>query len=72
MAACVARTAAGPPSAAAARAFVLDTRDLVMTDLNTLVTLPAGVVLSDAVAINTSGQIAAEGSDGHAYLLTPR
>ena len=55
-----------------ARAFVLDTRDLVMTDLNTLVTLPAGVVLSDAVAINTSGQIAAEGSDGHAYLLTPR
>jgi hypothetical protein len=53
-------------------AFVLDANNLVMTDLNSLVTLPAGVTLDDAVAINAKGQIAAEGTDGHAYLLTPR
>lgn len=55
-----------------ATAFVLDASDRMMTDLNTLVTLPAGVMLDDAVAINSKGQIAAEGTDGHAYLLTPR
>ena len=44
-----------------------------MTDLNTLVNLP-GVTLtgtSGSVSINDLGQIAATGSDGRAYLLTP-
>jgi probable HAF family extracellular repeat protein len=39
-------------------------------DLNHLVNLP-GVVLEFAEDINDLGQIAANGSDGHAYLLTP-
>jgi len=42
-----------------------------MTDLNTLVTLPLGVTLLEATAVNDSGQIAANASSGHAYLLTP-
>ena len=43
-----------------------------MQDLNSLVKgLPPGVVLSEAVAINDQGLIAANGSDGYAYLLTP-
>ena len=41
-----------------------------MRDLNTLVTMPAGVALISAEGINDAGQIAALGSDGHAYLLT--
>ena len=41
-----------------------------MTDLNSLVSLPAGVYLYSANGINDLGQIAASGSDGHAYLLT--
>ena len=53
-------------------AFVLDAADMVMTDLNTLVDLPAGVRLTNAGAINEAGQIAAAASDGHVYLLTPR
>jgi len=39
-----------------------------MLDLNNLVTLPSGVYLTNAAAINDSGQIAALGSDNHAYL----
>ena len=45
-----------------------------MIDLNTLV--PAGVVIKNAVAINSAGQIAAtgtvDGSNDHALLLTPK
>jgi hypothetical protein len=36
-----------------------------------LVTLPSGVFLTYASGINDHGQIAADGSNGHAYLLTP-
>jgi probable HAF family extracellular repeat protein len=39
-----------------------------MLDLNNLVTLPSGVYLTNAAAINDRGQIAALGSDNHAYL----
>jgi probable HAF family extracellular repeat protein len=42
----------------------------IVTDLNSLVTMPAGVSLTQAEGINDTGQIAAVGSDGHAYLLT--
>jgi probable HAF family extracellular repeat protein len=41
-----------------------------MTDLNSLVTLSQGVSLIEATGINDLGQIVANGSDGHAYLLT--
>ena len=41
-----------------------------MTDLNTLVSLP-GVTIVNAQSINDFGQIAANGSDGRGYLLTP-
>lgn len=40
------------------------------TDLNSLVSLP-GVTLTDAEGINANGQIAVNGNNGHAYLLTP-
>jgi probable HAF family extracellular repeat protein len=40
-------------------------------DLNGLVPAGFGVVLTSAVGINGQGQIAAQGSDGHGYLLTP-
>lgn len=45
-----------------------------MADLNALVALPRGVVLTDAVAINNNGQIAVNGlvnGRAHAFLLTP-
>ena len=42
-----------------------------MTDLNNLVGLPSGVYLFEARAISDFGQIAANGSNAHAYLLTP-
>ncbi len=42
-----------------------------MTDLNGLVTLPSGVYLTQATDINDHGQIIANGSDNHPYLLTP-
>ena len=42
-----------------------------MTDLNDLVNPPSGVYLADARGINDLGQIAANGSNGHAYFLTP-
>jgi probable HAF family extracellular repeat protein len=41
-----------------------------MVDLNYFVSLPTGVYLTNAAAINNHGQIAANGSDGNAYLLT--
>jgi len=41
-----------------------------MIDLNSLVTLPGGAHLETAYGINDLGQVAANGSDGHAYLLT--
>jgi probable HAF family extracellular repeat protein len=42
-----------------------------MTDLNNLVALPGGAYLTSATGINDLGQIAANGSNNHAYLLTP-
>jgi probable HAF family extracellular repeat protein len=46
--------------------------DGVLMDLNGLVqSLPTGVSLRSATAINDSGQIAALGTDGHSYLLEP-
>ena len=42
-----------------------------MVDLNTLVSLASGGYLLEATGINDIGQIVANGSDGHAYLLTP-
>ena len=41
-----------------------------MADLNSLVTLPGGAYLNGAYGINDLGEIAANGSNGHAYLLT--
>ncbi len=44
----------------------------MMVDLNSLVdTNSLGTYLTEARGINDSGQIAANGADGHAYLLTP-
>lgn len=43
-----------------------------MSDLNNLVVLPMGVSLMEATAINDVGQIVANGTDGRAYLLTPK
>ncbi len=40
-----------------------------MIDLNSTVSLPSGVYLTYATAINDVGQIVAWGSDGHSYLL---
>ena len=42
-----------------------------MTDLNSLVELQNGAFRADATGINDRGQIIANASDGHAYLLTP-
>jgi len=52
----------------AAHAFLF--RAGAMTDLNSLVYL-GPVSLTEAFGINDSGQIIAEGDNGHAYLLTP-
>jgi probable HAF family extracellular repeat protein len=41
-----------------------------MVDLNSLVTLAAGVYLSTARDINNAGQVVANGSNGHVYLLS--
>ena len=41
-----------------------------MLDLNSLVTVGAGVWLEEATAANDVGQIVANGSNGHAYLIT--
>ena len=53
------------------RAFVYDVRTGRLSNLNALVDLPHGLVLTQAVAINARDQIAANGNDGHAWLLTP-
>lgn len=41
-----------------------------MVDLNSLVSLPQGIYLRDASAINNAGQIIATGSNGDTYLLS--
>jgi probable HAF family extracellular repeat protein len=43
-------------------AFITGPNGAVMTDLNSLVNLPAEVTLTQAVAINNSGQILAVGT----------
>ena len=43
-----------------------------MQDLNDLIDSSLGITLFDAQGINNSGQIIANGKDGHAYLLTPQ
>ena len=52
-------------------AFVTGEDGIGMTDLNSLVKLENGTFLSEARAINDRGQILANASDGHAYLLSP-
>jgi hypothetical protein len=42
-----------------------------MEDLNNLTSLPAGLTLWEATAINNSGQVVGEASNGDAFLLTP-
>ena len=53
------------------RPFVTDSNGTGMADLTSLVRLPDGVSLTDAVAINDRGQILAFGSNEHTYLLNP-
>ena len=43
-------------------AFITGPNGVGMTDLNALVSLPAGVVLTEATGINNHGQVAANGS----------
>jgi len=43
-----------------------------MLALDQFVALPEGVRLEVALAINERGQVIAQGSDGMAWLLTPR
>ena len=50
------------------RAFLWRTGRMV--DLNSLVSAGPGIWLEEATAINAAGQIAANASDGHAYLIT--
>lgn len=52
-------------------AFVTGRDGKGMLDLNVLIDLPGDVTLIEASAINNRGQIITEGSDHHAYLLTP-
>jgi probable HAF family extracellular repeat protein len=52
-------------------AFITDAGGTGMTDLNSLVTLSNGTFLVEAKGINDRGQILANASDGHAYLLSP-
>ena len=52
-------TAGGGPYAP--HAFITDPDGMGMRDLNSLVDVPGGLVLSDATAINNSGQIIALG-----------
>lgn len=51
------------------RAFVR--RGGVMRDLNSIVVLPPGIVLYEATAINSRGQITVNSTSARAYLLTP-
>lgn len=50
-------------------AFITAAGGGAMMDLNTLVALKSGVYLTSAVGINSFGEIVAEGSDGHGYLI---
>jgi probable HAF family extracellular repeat protein len=50
------------------RAFLWKTGQMV--DLNSLVTAGQGIWLEEATGINESGQIVANASNGHAYLIT--
>jgi hypothetical protein len=63
-----------PPKPGKHVPFVLTPSGLV--NLNTLIPTNSGVTLTDAVAINASGQIlcdaAVPGSSEHAVLLTPQ
>lgn len=52
-------------------AFITGPDGIAMTDLNSLVKLENGTFLAGATGINDRGQIIANGSDGHSYLLTP-
>jgi probable HAF family extracellular repeat protein len=52
-------------------AFLYSTNSGTMLDLNNLVMNSIGTYLTTAYGINESGQIIANGADGHAYLLTP-
>ena len=52
-------------------AFVWDSSEIDLKDLNMMVDLPNGFVLIDATAINDLGQIVAMGSNRQAWLLTP-
>jgi len=52
-------------------AFITGPNGAGMTDLNSLVKLENGTFLYDANGINDRGQIIANASDGHSYLLTP-
>lgn len=54
-----------------AHAFVTGADGVGMVDLNTLLTLEDGAVFTEAYAINDLGQLVANASNGHAYLLTP-
>ena len=51
-------------------AFITGADGVGMTDLNSLVTLESGVYLTGAVDVNDVGQIIANGSNGHAYLIS--
>jgi len=52
-------------------AYVTGINGAGMTNLNTLVSLPNGAHLTEARGINDMGQIVANGSDNHAYLVSP-
>jgi hypothetical protein len=51
--------------------FITGANGVGITDLNALVTLPGGVSLQWVAAINDMGQIVADASNGHSYLLSP-
>ncbi|MEK8051877.1 PEP-CTERM sorting domain-containing protein [Ideonella sp. DXS22W] len=60
-----------PDTGIGRRAFLAAANGSVVVDLNTLVSLPDGMVLNVATAINEQGQIVANSDLGHAWLLTP-
>ena len=51
-------------------AFITGANGSGMTDLNSLVTLGGGDYLTEARGINDAGQIIANATNGHAYLIT--
>ena len=52
-------------------AFLCSTNSGTMLDLNNLLANSIDTYLTEAFGINVSGQIIANGANGHAYLLTP-